>query len=477
MRKKGFTLIELLAVIVILAIIALILVPVITNIIEGVREKAAEQSVNSYIEAANNAAALSLVDNTKGINITTDSHVFVLGVDAEIAKIEYSGDAPKYAYLDFDVNSKQVNIAHFCMKDYNIDYNYGNTVKSDGAYCVTNIDNTNYATSFQLPIDEHIVLTVDDTTETINWSSTDNSIATVSSNGIVKGVALGTVNIIAVSGEKTTTFKINVTKSIASMECSVDLGKTWTFNYTGSPQEFSLPCNGIYKLEVYGASGSAAGGYSIGYKTFATADKIYIVIGGSAGYNGGGGGANGAYNNRYQGNYNGWGAQGGGATHIATMTGTLASIGSANLGKILIVAGGGGGSVSSNDGSGGVASTWYGGAGGGTNGGTSPGGSAGTQTSGGSANAYGYSGSFGQGGSNGGSGLFNIDGCNGIGGGGGGLYGGGSGTYGGGGGSGYIGGVNAFTDSQSNYFPTSTSTSSHTGNGTAIITLMQINVN
>ena len=57
MKKNGFTLIELLAVIVILAIIALIATPIILGIINDVREKANERSVELYASAVRNAVA------------------------------------------------------------------------------------------------------------------------------------------------------------------------------------------------------------------------------------------------------------------------------------------------------------------------------------------------------------------------------------------------------------------------------------
>ena len=54
MKKKGFTLIELLAVIVILAIIALIITPVISNVIDSARKAAFRETVNGIIESADN---------------------------------------------------------------------------------------------------------------------------------------------------------------------------------------------------------------------------------------------------------------------------------------------------------------------------------------------------------------------------------------------------------------------------------------
>lgn len=50
-NEKGFTLIELLAVIVILAIIALIATPIVMNVINKSRQKAAEDSAYGVVEA------------------------------------------------------------------------------------------------------------------------------------------------------------------------------------------------------------------------------------------------------------------------------------------------------------------------------------------------------------------------------------------------------------------------------------------
>ncbi len=50
MNKKGFTLIELLAVIVILAIIALIVTPIVSNIIASARNSANARSVEGHID-------------------------------------------------------------------------------------------------------------------------------------------------------------------------------------------------------------------------------------------------------------------------------------------------------------------------------------------------------------------------------------------------------------------------------------------
>lgn len=201
---------------------------------------------------------------------------------------------------------------------------------------------------------------------------------------------------------------------------------------------YTVPQTGRYKLEVWGAQGSDApwgrdggyGGYSVGEIVLNQGEKLYINVGEKK--------PNCNLNSYSDGGYNGGGSArgrpdyhicpGGGATHIAKVSGELKTL-SNNISDILIVAGGGGGGSrrwSNNSGT-------IGGSGGGYIG-TFPKKCAGcpprqvaNQTSGGTGRAG--SGSFGQG-ANGNFGN----------GGGGGFYGGGSDTHewGGYGGSGYI---------------------------------------
>lgn len=222
------------------------------------------------------------------------------------------------------------------------------------------------------------------------------------------------------------------------------------FLYTGTVQNFIAPQTGYYQLEVWGGlSGgwrnnptSAMGGYSNGYTHLEAGEILYIVCGNrgrssiypnGSGYNGGGNGRNAPSFSRAS-------DTGGGATHIAKITGLLSDL-EMNKSDILIVAGGGG--TNGYWGSGGV--------GGGLNGGDSTGyplisGLQRTYQTGASqtgSGTYGSLGSFGLG----------ADATNDyVGAGGGGWFGGStvmtSGTSvgaGGGGGSGYIGGVEGGT--------------------------------
>ncbi len=269
--------------------------------------------------------------------------------------------------------------------------------------------------------------------------------------------------------------------------CTYQNGYTWDFEYTGIGQEFIVPCDGTYKLEVWGASGGDAdttyvggkGGYSTGNKSLSSNDKIYINVGGVGGvclntdetcsvggYNGGG-------NSKAFNSGNAAAGGGGGATHIGTFNDLLANHGSTD-GLFIVAAGGGGGHFTNG------VNCGKGGAGGGTIGAdptslcrdtlandarTAQGG---TENAAGCAKSGGYCGAFGSGANltTGGSG------------GGGGLYGGSGASIGpGGGGSSYIGGVsNGSTIAGNASMPTHDGESTMTGNsgnGYARITLVE----
>ena len=240
-------------------------------------------------------------------------------------------------------------------------------------------------------------------------------------------------------------------------------GAVGYYDAVGHEEEFIASKSGYYELVVWGAQGGSVTGYRGGYGSYSSGivhldegDTLYVNVGtqGSSGN---------PYSN-INGGYNGGGyvpsssdgpsgrvvAGGGGATHIALSSGTLASFdvnsnGAADVGElddILIVAGGGGGGYAHD-------SSGYRGIGGdaggatGVSGGYESGscaGSGATQTAGG--NGCSVSGTYGKFGIGG-----NVAGRSHGSAGGGGFYGGGgskgdimdNGNSGGGGGSGYIG--------------------------------------
>ena len=206
------------------------------------------------------------------------------------------------------------------------------------------------------------------------------------------------------------------------------------FDYTGGEQTFIAPVSGTYKLETWGAQGNASlngqggyGGYSNGNIKLTADSEIFINVGGS--------GASGAYNN-YLPNVSS-SLKGGGATHIASVSGNLYLL-SGYISDIFIISGGGGAGERENGGSGGG---YIGGSGYQIKNTHPYFATGGAQTNGGTGfevsenlKVYSLDGSFGTGGNGKSS---NDSGP----GGGSGLYGGGATTYAGGagGGSGYIG--------------------------------------
>ena len=76
MKRKGFTLIELLAVIVILAVIALISMPLVLNTIDKAKKGAANESVNSYVSAVETAIVSDMVKSNYNYN---PEQTFTLG--------------------------------------------------------------------------------------------------------------------------------------------------------------------------------------------------------------------------------------------------------------------------------------------------------------------------------------------------------------------------------------------------------------
>ena len=161
-----------------------------------------------------------------------------------------------------------------------------------------------------------------------------------------------------------------------------DKSVQYTYDYTGDVQVFTVPADGVYTLEAWGASGgdgydnsvdrgntssvAGNGGYSKGNVSLKEGQKIYVFVGGAGKY--------GAGTNRFggpAGGYNGGGdggvadsGSGGGMSHISTTNNPATT--SWNPDGTLLAAGGGGGA--DNPGGGRGSDDGRGGNGGGKNG-------------------------------------------------------------------------------------------------------------
>ena len=120
--------------------------------------------------------------------------------------------------------------------------------------------------------------------------------------------------------------------TIKSLQATSDDVEDYTYSYlyTGSVQTFTVPKDGNYKFQLYGAGSyptSGKGAYTEGILNLTAGTKLYVYVGGYNGYNGGGSSRNGT-------------VFGGGATDIRTANGAWDS--EAGLRSRIMVAAGGG---------------------------------------------------------------------------------------------------------------------------------------
>ena len=126
--------------------------------------------------------------------------------------------------------------------------------------------------------------------------------------------------------------------------CKYVEGTVWTFGYTGAEQEFTVPCDGNYKIEAWGSQGGTSSSrqgvtYIGGYGAYSTGEisllherKLYIQVGGNQQkFNGGTGSGENSGN-----------PSGGDSTNILFESTNLSNL-KDDKEKIMIVAAGGGG--------------------------------------------------------------------------------------------------------------------------------------
>lgn len=100
MNKKGFTLIELLAIIVILAVIAFIGFPIVTNVIDQSRISAAERTCDGIVDTVENLYSMSVLKNPNfgGASVTFDGTAATVTpavAGQAVATFDYSGTIPQ----------------------------------------------------------------------------------------------------------------------------------------------------------------------------------------------------------------------------------------------------------------------------------------------------------------------------------------------------------------------------------------------
>ena len=112
MKKKAFTLIELIAVLVILAILALIVTPLVMNIIKKARVAADKRSIDAYGRSIELAIATYLLDNGTFPTSIND------------LQVEYSGDEVVCSTTQLNSDSS-IYLTGCTVGGRTVDYTYG----------------------------------------------------------------------------------------------------------------------------------------------------------------------------------------------------------------------------------------------------------------------------------------------------------------------------------------------------------------
>ena len=274
MKNKGFTLIELLAVILILAIVALIAVPLVSNVINESKEKAAKVTAQVYVRTIEDKIAKDkllgrngfvsgktylikedtvLIDLEHG-NISQVDGETVLDIDNSFYLkdvIKVKGNAPTDGYIVYE-NGKIVEVAFIIdgllvtgtadqirNGDYDVNKFNGPSNISD-IVLNTKKDGLLGGETFKLTA---LVTTTDgeEPNRNTRYSSSNTSVATVSSNGTITAVNEGTTQITAKAGNKKTTYVLTVYNGSL-------LGFVGTIEETGLYQ--TTINNVIYNLNV-----------------------------------------------------------------------------------------------------------------------------------------------------------------------------------------------------------------------------------
>ena len=131
MKKKGFTLIELLAVIVVLAVIALVTIPVIFKMISDSQEKANQQSVQNHIGNINDYIVINMTTSMGSLNGTYTFN--------ELGLSNYPSD-DKLRCLSYTVENDNVVAATGCVVNSK-SYCYVNSEVTECGMSSNNIDN------------------------------------------------------------------------------------------------------------------------------------------------------------------------------------------------------------------------------------------------------------------------------------------------------------------------------------------------
>ena len=214
MERKGFTLIELLAVIVILAIIALISVPMILNVVEKSKEGSAKVSAENYLDAVEKYIAIEEIENkeikiekNKIYKVEEETNYEIEGeVDTTLYLnnvVKIKGEYPVDGYIKIE---EKITYAEFTINNYLIECNESGICevigKQNGKIIEAESIEINEIDESELSIGKEIQLTATilpktTTNKKVEWTSSNENVATISTSGLLKIIGYGEVTITA----------------------------------------------------------------------------------------------------------------------------------------------------------------------------------------------------------------------------------------------------------------------------------------
>lgn len=134
--KKGFTLIEVLGVIVLISLIAVILVPIVSDTLKQGKERVIENSIINYISSVETYLKASALDNNKielpynnTYNVNLETVIEDVPYPALNTLVEINGEYPKSGTITIDDNYTVVS-AIIVIDNYQIVYNNTNKIVS-----------------------------------------------------------------------------------------------------------------------------------------------------------------------------------------------------------------------------------------------------------------------------------------------------------------------------------------------------------
>ena len=162
-KKNAFALVELIVAIVILAILALIVTPLVLNIVKKAKDTANKRNIDNYAKAiemsiTNNLLESNIIKTGRYYSLISDEGKNLYNDNQELVlKVDYTGESVACDIVDINQNGS-IYLKNCTVNDKKIDYEYGkqvvNTLMSSGK---SNGSKTNFLST---DVSRNLVLTL-----------------------------------------------------------------------------------------------------------------------------------------------------------------------------------------------------------------------------------------------------------------------------------------------------------------------------